>query len=315
MAICPEQNSSFPARTAWLYGPIGAGALSVRIIAEPVQGGDEKLLNIRLVKTFQSEFSAVAEWIDRYLSDARAYPVLSQVQPGDIAAQLPACAPEEGEQFEALMADFERIVLPGITHWNSPRFFAYFATSAAPVAVAAEALAAALDVKAMLWRTSPSATELEEVTLGWLRELMGLPPAFTGIIYDTASIGGFTALAAARESLGLEIREHGMIGRTLPRLRVYITEHTHSHIEKACIALGVGRSNVVRVDCDETYRMRPADLAAKIDADAAAGMRPMCVVATAGTTSTTSCDPLEEAGRIARERGVWFHVDAAYAGI
>ncbi|HLI95175.1 MAG TPA: aminotransferase class I/II-fold pyridoxal phosphate-dependent enzyme [Candidatus Baltobacteraceae bacterium] len=287
----------------------------MRIIAEPVQGGDEKLLNIRLVKTFQSEFSAVAEWIDRYLSDARAYPVLSQVQPGDIAAQLPACAPEEGEQFEALMADFERIVLPGITHWNSPRFFAYFATSAAPVAVAAEALAAALDVKAMLWRTSPSATELEEVVMRWLGRLMGLPDAFTGIIYDTASIGGFTALAAARESLDLGIREHGMSGRDLPVLRVYVTEHTHSHIEKACIALGVGRENVVRVPCDDRFQMSPDDLAAKLDADVAAGMRPMAVVATAGTTSTTSRDPIEEIASIARERNVWLHVDAAYAGV
>jgi len=267
------------------------------------------------VSSFGSEFGAVDAWIDRYFSGEAQYPVLSRALPGEISARLPVHAPEQPESFERIMDDFERVILPGITHWNSPRFFAYFATSAAPVAVAAEALAAALDVKAMLWRTSPSATELEEVTLGWLRELMGLPPAFTGIIYDTASIGGFTALAAARESLGLEIREHGMIGRMLPRLRVYVTEHTHSHIEKACIALGIGRSNVVCVDCDETYRMRPADLAAKIDADAAAGMRPMCVVATAGTTSTTSCDPLEEIGRIARERGVWFHVDAAYAGI
>ena len=267
------------------------------------------------MKTFASDFSAVAAWIDEYLSDAREYPVLSQVAPGDIAAQLPQRAPEAGESFEALLEDFRRIVLPGITHWNSPRFFAYFATSAAPVAVAAEALAAALDVKAMLWRTSPAATELEEVVMRWLGELMGLPQSFTGIIYDTASIGGFTALAAARESLNLGIREHGMTGRDLPRLRVYITEHTHSHIEKACIALGIGRENVVRVKCDAEFRMIPEDLAQRMDADAAAGMRPMCVVATAGTTSTTSRDPLEEVAAVARQRGVWFHVDAAYAGV
>ncbi len=213
------------------------------------------------------------------------------------------------------MADFQRIVLPGITHWNSPRFFAYFATSAAPVAVAAEALAAALDVKAMLWRTSPSATELEEVVMRWLGKLMGLPEDFTGIIYDTASIGGFTALAAARESLNLGIREHGMAARDLPLLRVYITEHTHSHIEKACIALGIGRENVVRVCADAEFRMSAEDLAARMDADLAAGMRPMAVVATAGTTSTTSRDPLEAIASIARERRTWLHVDAAYAGI
>lgn len=268
----------------------------------------------RVSKVF-SEYSAVAEWIDAYLADARRYPVLARVAPGEIAAQLPAHAPEGAEPFDALMEDFVRIVLPGITHWNSPRFFAYFATSAAPVAVAAEALAAALDVKAMLWRTSPAATELEEVVMRWLGELMGLPQVFTGIIYDTASIGGFTALAAARESLDLGIREHGMTGRDLPVLRVYITEHTHSHIEKACIALGIGRENVVRVACDDEFRMRPENLAARLDADRAAGMRPMAVVATAGTTSTTSRDPLEALAAIARERGVWFHVDAAYAGV
>ena len=267
------------------------------------------------MKTFESEFAAVAEWIDKYLSDAREYPVLSQVAPGEILAQLPGSAPEHAEPFERLMADFERIILPGITHWNSPRFFAYFATSAAPVAVAAEALAAALDVKAMLWRTSPAATELEEAVMQWLGRLMGLPDTYTGIIYDTASIGGFTALAAARESLDLGIREHGMTGRDLPKLRVYITEHTHSHIEKACIALGIGRENVVRVASDAEFRMSVADLRAKIDADIAAGMRPMAIVATAGTTSTTSRDPLEEIAALAREKQIWLHVDAAYAGV
>jgi aromatic-L-amino-acid/L-tryptophan decarboxylase len=267
------------------------------------------------VNTFVSELDAVIAWIDRYFSAEVSYPVLSRVRPGETAAKLPAHAPEEPEPFEAMMADFESVILPGITHWNSPRFFAYFATSAAPIAVAAEALAAALDVKAMLWRTSPSATELEEVTMRWLAELMGLPSDFTGIIYDTASIGGFTALAAARESLDLGVREHGMTGRQLPKLRVYVTEHTHSHIEKACIALGVGRENVVKIACDNEYRMRPDDLAARIDADLAAGMRPMSVVATAGTTSTTSRDPLEEIGIVARDRNIWFHIDAAYAGV
>ncbi|MGZ3499645.1 MAG: pyridoxal phosphate-dependent decarboxylase family protein, partial [Vulcanimicrobiaceae bacterium] len=195
------------------------------------------------MQTFASEFTTAAAWIDRYLSNAQAYPVLSPLLPGDVTRRLPGSAPEEPEAFDTIMADFERIVLPGITHWNHPRFFAYFATSAAPVAVIAEALAATLDVKAMLWRTSPAATELEEVVMRWLGRLLGLPDRFTGIIYDTASIGGFTALAAAREALDLGIREHGMTGRDLPPLRVYITEHTHSHIEKGAIALGIGREN------------------------------------------------------------------------
>lgn len=266
------------------------------------------------MQTFVSDFAAVATWIDEYLSGQRSYPVLAQVRPGQVAGQLPDCAPEAGEPFERIMADFERIVMPGITHWNSPRFFAYFATSAAPIAVAAEALAAALDVKAMLWRTSPAATELEEVVMRWLGDLLGLPRTFTGIIYDTASIGGFTALAAARESLDLGIREQGMTGRGLPALRVYVTGHTHSHIEKACIALGIGRANVVKVACDDRARMRPDALADALDADRAAGRTPMAVVATAGTTSTTSVDPIEQIAAVARERRVWLHVDAAYAG-
>lgn len=264
---------------------------------------------------FASEFAAAGAWIDRYLSETRGYPVLSRVSPGDIIAQLPAHAPENGESFEALMADFERVILPGITHWNSPRFFAYFATSAAPIGVTAEALAAALDVKAMLWRTSPAATELEDVVLRWLAQLIGLPETFTGIIYDTASIGGFTALAAARESLGLDIREHGMTARELPRLRVYVTHETHSHIEKACIALGIGHENVVPVACEAQLRMRPDALAAQIEADLSAGMRPMAIAATVGTTSTTSVDPLPEIAEVARTYRVWLHVDAAYAGI
>jgi aromatic-L-amino-acid decarboxylase len=228
---------------------------------------------------------------------------------------LPASAPEEPETFETIFADFERLIVPGITHWNHPRFFAYFSISATPATVIAEALAATLDVNAMLWRTSPAATELEDVTLAWLRDLMGLDAGLQGIVYDTASIAGFTALAAARESLGLEIRERGMAGRTdLPTLRVYITEHTHSHIEKGAIALGVGRANVVRVPVDASYAMRVDALDAMLAADVAAGYAPMCIAATVGTTSTTSCDPVPEIARIAKRHGVWLHVDAAYAG-
>ena len=249
------------------------------------------------------------------MSSLREYPVLSQVSPGDIARALPSHAPESPEPFEAIVADFENIVVPGITHWNHPRFFAYFATSAAPVAIAAETLAAALDVKAMLWRTSPAATELEEVVTRWLSRLVGLPDAFDGIVYDTASIAGFTALCAARESLGLGIREHGAIGRGLPRLRVYVTEHTHSHVEKGAIAMGIGQENVVRVACDDAFRMNPAALESQIRSDLAAGMRPACIVATVGTTSTTSRDPVEAIAAIAARHDVWLHVDAAYAGV
>ncbi len=264
---------------------------------------------------FRAAFDRVAAWIDDYYRDARRYPVLSRSRPGDLIAALPSEAPADGEPFERIFADFERYVVPGITHWNHPRFFAYFAISAARVTVLAEALAAALDVNAMLWRTSPAATELEDVTLGWLRRMLGLPDAFAGIVYDTASIGGFTALAAAREARNLGIRARGMAGRTdLPALRVYVTEHTHSHIEKGAIALGVGSDNVVKIPVDDAFAMQPAALANAIDADVARGMIPLCAVATIGTTSTTSTDPVAAVRTVTRERGVWLHVDAAYGG-
>jgi aromatic-L-amino-acid decarboxylase len=256
-----------------------------------------------------------ARWIDDYYREPQRYPVLSRALPGDVTRALPERAPEDGESLERILDDFERVVVPGITHWNHPRFFAYFGISATPAAVIAEALAAALDVNAMLWRTSPAATELEEVVLVWLRDLLGLDAGLHGIIYDTASISGFTALAAARESLDLGIRERGMGGRSdLPVLRVYLTEHTHSHIEKAALVLGVGRENVVRVPVDAEFRMRPDALDALLTADRARGMRPLCIAATVGTTSTTACDPVPEIAEVANEHGVWLHVDAAYAG-
>jgi aromatic-L-amino-acid decarboxylase len=261
------------------------------------------------------QLARAAGWIDAYYENPRRFPVLSRSLPGELSEALPSSAPEEPEPFERIFADFERLIVPGITHWNHPRFFAYFAISSAPIAVVAEALTAALDVNAMLWRTSPAATELEEVVLAWLRELLGLPATFSGIVYDTASISGFTALAAARESLDLDIRERGMAGRSdLPALRIYLTEHTHSHIEKAALALGVGRENVVRVPVDENFAMRPDELDVLLARDIAAGRRPMCIAATVGTTSTTSSDPVPAIAEVARKHGVWLHVDAAYAG-
>jgi aromatic-L-amino-acid/L-tryptophan decarboxylase len=264
---------------------------------------------------FEEDFARVGQWIEEYLGDPGRYPVLPAVAPGEIAAALPGHAPEEPEPFERIMSDFERIIVPGITHWNHPRFFAYFATSAAPAAIAAEALSAALDVKVMLWRTSPSAAELESVVMRWLGRLMGVPDSWTGVIYDTASVAGFTALAAARESLDLDIRESGMSGRDVPVLRIYATAQTHSHIEKAAIALGIGRRNVVAIACDNAYRMDPIALRRAITEDRRSGMLPLAIVATVGTTSTTSIDPVPAIAEIARRENVWLHVDAAYAGV
>ena len=264
---------------------------------------------------FDQEFARVSAWIQRYLDEPGRYPVFPRVRPGEIAAMLPEHAPEAPESFDAIMDDFEGVIVPGITHWNHPRFFAYFATSTAPAAIAAEALAATLDVKVMLWRTSPSAAELESVVMRWLGRLLGVPESWIGIIYDTASIAGFTALAAAREALDLGIREDGASGRRLPVLRVYATAQTHSHIEKAAIALGIGRRNVVMVECDDAFRMDPAALDRAIARDREAGMRPLAIVATIGTTSTTSIDPVPQIAAIAQREKIWLHVDAAYAGV
>ena len=256
-----------------------------------------------------------ARWIDDYYRDTRRFPVLSRVRPGELTAALPVEAPEDPEPFDRIFGDFERLIVPAITHWNHPRFFAYFAISAAPITVVAEALAAALDVNAMLWRTSPAATELEEVVVDWLRALLGLPEGLRGIVYDTASIGGFTALAAAREALDLDIRARGMAGRDdLPPLRIYLTEQTHSHIEKAAIALGIGQANAVKIPVDEAFAMRPDALERAIVEDRARGFVPTCIAATVGTTGTTSRDPIEHIAEIAQRQRVWLHVDAAYAG-
>ena len=272
-------------------------------------------MNVRARDDLIAAFERATRWIEAYYRDPSRYPVLSRSEPGALRRALPEAAPETGEPFDAIFDDFESLVLPGITHWNHPRFFAYFSISATPIAVIAEALAAALDVNAMLWRTSPAATELEEVVLVWLRRLLGLDDGLHGVIYDTASISGFTALAVARESLGLDIRERGLAGRhDLAPLRVYVTEHTHSHIEKAAIALGVGRQNVVRVPVDEVFAMRPDALERALAEDIASGRRPMCVAATVGTTSTTSSDPVPALAEVCARRNVWLHVDAAYAG-
>ena len=264
---------------------------------------------------FHEDFVRVERWIEEYFAYPQRYGVFPRVQPGEIESALPEAAPEYAEPFERIFADFERVIVPGITHWNHPRFFAYFATSAAPAAVLAEALAAAIDVKVMLWRTSPAAAELEAVVMRWLARLIGLPDEWTGIIYDTASVAGFTALVAAREALDLGIREHGASGRDLPALRIYATDQTHSHIEKAAIALGVGLENVVKVPCDGERRMRVDALHRAIDQDRARGMRPMAIVATIGTTSTNAIDPVPEIAEVARRHKVWLHVDAAYAGV
>ena len=267
-------------------------------------------------EAFRREAHRIADWIADYLADPGRFPVLSRVSPGDIRAALPERAPEQGEDLPAIFADFERIILPGITHWNHPGFFAYFAISSSGPGILGEFLSAALNVQAMLWRTSPAATELEEVTLAWLRRLLGLPDDFDGVIYDTASISSLHALAAAREVTVADVRAKGLAGRfDLPPLRVYCSEHAHSSIDKAVILLGLGHDSLRRIEADAEYRMRPDALAAAIDEDTRAGRQPMAAVATVGTTSSTSVDPVGGIGGICAREKIWLHVDAAYAGV
>jgi aromatic-L-amino-acid decarboxylase len=263
---------------------------------------------------FRAAGHRVVDWIADYLAHIDDYDVLSRVQPGDVARQFPSHAPEEGRPCDALLRDFATKLLPGITHWNHPAFFAYFSITGSQAGILAEMLTAALNANGMLWRTSPSLTELETVTLGWLRDALGLPPNLFGIINDTASINSFLALAAAREALGLDIGRKGLTGRDLPPLRVYCSDQAHSSIEKGALALGFGAEGVVKIESDDAFRMNVAALEAAIARDRAAGALPCCVVATAGTTSTASVDPIRRISEIAEREKLWFHVDAAYAG-
>ena len=263
---------------------------------------------------FRRQANALVDWIAAYLSTDE-YPVLSRVQPGDIRNALPAAAPESGTSFDEIFADFEKVLLPGITHWNHPGFFAYFAISGSAPGVLAEFLTAALNVQAVLWRTSPAATELEEVALCWLRQLLGLPAQFEGVIYDTASIASLHALAAARESAVPDVRVKGLAGRQeLSPLRVYASEQAHSSIDKAAIMLGLGQDGVRRIPTDERFRMRVEALNRAVEDDRSAGYLPVAVVATVGTTSTTSIDPVAEVSEVCERESLWLHVDAAYAG-
>ncbi len=267
-------------------------------------------------ESFRREGYRLVDWIARYFEDPGRYPVMSRVKPGEVRGALPAAAPEQGEAFDAILEDFERVIVPGITHWNHPGFFAYFAISGSGPGVLGEMLSAALNAQGMLWRTSPSVTELEEVVMAWLRDLMGLPASFQGVIYDTASVSSLHALAAAREAAVPGVRREGMPGRPeLPRYRAYCSEHAHSSIDKAAILIGIGHDGLRKIPADAEYRMRPDLLEAAIAEDRRAGLVPLAVVATVGTTSTTSVDPVEAIADVCAREGAWLHVDCAYAGV
>jgi aromatic-L-amino-acid decarboxylase len=257
----------------------------------------------------------VIDWVSDYLAHIEERPVLAQVAPGELSAQLPTAPPEHGEEMGAILADVDRLIVPALTHWNHPSFFALFATSTSAPGIFGELLSAAFDVKAMLWRTSPASTELEEVVLNWLRQMMGLDAGLEGIIYDTASVGSMHALAAAREGLNVRIREDGMSGRRdLPLLRVYASAEAHSSIEKGILTLGLGQRSLRKIPVDAEFRMDAAALAQAIEEDKRDGHLPFCVVATVGTTSMSSIDPVRAIVGICEQHELWLHVDAAYAG-
>jgi aromatic-L-amino-acid/L-tryptophan decarboxylase len=267
------------------------------------------------VEEFRRIAHQTADWIADYLRDVERYPVLARVTPGDVRRSLPSAPPEIGEPLDHVIDDVDRLILPATTHWNSPGFLAYFASTGSAPGIVAEMVAAALNVNAMLWRTAPAATELEVVVLDWLRQMVGLPEPLFGVINDTASSSTLYALAAARDALKVGIHENGMAGRDdLPRLRVYASAEAHSSVDKAAIVLGFGTAGICHVATDTDLRMDVQALRRALDEDLAAGTMPCAVIATVGTTSTAAIDPVPAIADICAELGLWLHVDAAYAG-
>ncbi len=262
---------------------------------------------------FRRHAHAFVDWMADYLDQVESYPVRAQVMPGEIAARLAASPPEAGEPMETIFADFTSALLPGVTHWQHPSFFAYFPANSSPPSVLAEMLTATLGAQCMLWQTSPAATELETRVLDWLRQMVGLPEGFTGVIQDSASSAILCAILTARErTTGWRVNEEGVGAGE--RLTVYCSAEAHSATEKDVKIAGVGRKNLRKIPVDDAFAMRPDALEAAISADVAAGAKPVCVVATLGTTGVGGMDRLRPIGEICRRHGVWLHVDAAWAG-
>lgn len=253
-------------------------------------------------------------WIADYRAGIAERPVMARTAPGEIKDRLPAAAPEQPEDFAAIFRDLERILVPGLSHWQHPRFFGYFPANAALASVLGDCLSSGLGVIGLSWQASPALTELEEVVTDWMRQLVGLSPAWSGVIQDTASTSTLVALLCARErTTGYSLHRGGLQAEARP-LIVYTSDQGHSSVEKAALLAGFGRENVRRIAHDEAYAMRPADLEAAIRRDRRDGARPCAVVATSGTTVCTAFDPLAAVAAVARQHGLWLHVDAAMAG-
>jgi aromatic-L-amino-acid decarboxylase len=265
---------------------------------------------------FREAAHQVADLAADYLDRLEAYDVLPKIAPGATRAKLPASPPASPQPLDAILADYRSIVEPYITHWQHPMFMAYFPSVASGPGILGEWLASTLNSNVMLWRNAPSSTELEEVVVSWLTQMLGLPAAFDGMFTDTASMSSLLSIVAARHAVpGLAARDEGLAGRSgVSRLRMYASTEAHSSIEKAAIVAGIGRAGLRRIPVDAEYRMKADALAAAIAEDRAAGWTPFCVVATAGTTASTSVDPCRAIADICARERLWLHVDAAYAG-
>ncbi len=262
---------------------------------------------------FRQEAKHLVDWMTEYLATIEARPVRSQLRPGEVAAALSPEPPAAPEDFRAIMADFERIVMPGITHWQHPRFFAYFPANSSPPSVLAEMLTAAIAAQCMLWQTSPAATEMETRILAWLAGMLGLGEGWHGVIQDSASSATLVAILTARERASdWRSSEEGLAGG--PPMAVYTSEEAHSSVEKAVRIAGLGRKSLRLIPADHRFAMRPDALEAAIAQDLAAGIKPACIVATLGTTGTGGIDPLAAIAAVASRHGAYLHVDAAWAG-
>ena len=262
---------------------------------------------------FRAEAHRMVDRMADYFEQIEQFPVKSQVKPGEILGQLPIAPPEQPEAMAQVMADFDKIILPGITHWQNPNFFAFFPANSSYPSVLAEMLTATLGQQGMIWETSPAAAELEERVMEWLKQMCGLPAGWTGVLQDTASASTLAALLTAREKVTrFRVNEEGF--SATDKLRVYCSTETHSSIEKAVKIAGIGRDNLVKVVVDENFSMQSSALRDALETDLKAGFQPLCVIATIGTTGSTAVDPIKEIGKICQEFNIWLHVDAAYSG-
>ena len=261
---------------------------------------------------FRKQLHELADWVADFRENIESLRVAPGEKPGAIRAQLPAQAPEEGESFEKILNDVNRVIVPGMVHWSHPMFLAYFGWTTTAPAILGEIITAPLNVNAMTWRTSPAATELETLMIDWIRQWVHLPQQFEGVVYDTASVGVMHALAVAREEAAPFVRKRGLVGAGAPVFRIYASEQAHSSAEKAAIALGLGEENVRRVATDALFRMDASALREMIACDVRDGFKPLAAIATIGTTSTASVDPIPEIARICREFKMWLHIDGAY---